>query len=671
MYVQGWLARHRSNKLFQISEFSIVKYANFFNLLSCFLCFRCLRRQSMWLFILVLCSVVPASWAAQSPNEDHFRIEQRHVKIHVNADGSSVADYYDVTSLLTSTGIDWFGEEKVSFSQGRESVKVLEAFTELPNGKRVELDPKAIRLVEDDQAGQVGGYSDTKAYAVIFPQLALGAKTHLRTHQVVHTPLYEGHYSRTFGFPLSVYFKDVVIDFSHDPAIKIKVETPQRQRLIKVKKLKNGSDGSVRYRFSYRNAKPMKLEEDTVSGLDIQPYIRVSSISSMLEVGQLYQEKAAKKSSVTTNIQALADDITLGIQDPQAQAQALYNWVATEIRYVAIFLGDGGVVPNDAESIVRNRYGDCKDHNTLLIALLAAKGIEAESVLINSGDTFSLPKLGGVAPFNHVITYLPAWNLYVDSTDRYAPFGVLSYPSLDKPNVHTQTLRYGRTPKPQALQNRISSEVTMHIHDDGSIVGQANSKHVGTSAIGARAFLMGYEGRYKDEIPIKQLALFGQVGTGNFYFEPMYDLTNPVQVSATFNIQPINNFPGPGAMWVPVGLAPGRIESFREISPYPVQPFPYVCHSAQYTQHYVLNFPSSVKVTRLPEPMKIEIDGYVYQSRYFHHKQAIIVERHLTLENPKGVCQPGDEMSFNKILSVVQKDLRGQIFYEPKVFSQP
>ncbi len=76
------------------------------------------------------------------------------------------------------------------------------------------------------------------------------------------------------------------------------------------------------------------------------------------------------------------------------QARALYNWVATQIRYVGIYLGDGGIVPNYADDTLRNRYGDCKDKSTLLVALLAAKGIEAESAMVNSGRTFTLPELG-------------------------------------------------------------------------------------------------------------------------------------------------------------------------------------------------------------------------------------------------------------------------------------
>ena len=35
------------------------------------------------------------------------------------------------------------------------------------------------------------------------------------------------------------------------------------------------------------------------------------------------------------------------------------------VRYVALFLGETAAVPHKAIDILRNRYGDCKDHVAL------------------------------------------------------------------------------------------------------------------------------------------------------------------------------------------------------------------------------------------------------------------------------------------------------------------
>lgn len=155
----------------------------------------------------------------------HYTVDRLHLKIHVNADGSSVTERVEETTLLTETGIDWFGEEKVSFSGSRETAEVLSAFTLLADGTKVPVEDRAIRLVADDSAGQDGAYTDGKAYMVIFPQLSLGARTHLHTRIEEHTPLFAGEFHTTWQFSLGVRRADVLIELSHDPAIDLMIET--------------------------------------------------------------------------------------------------------------------------------------------------------------------------------------------------------------------------------------------------------------------------------------------------------------------------------------------------------------------------------------------------------------------------------------------------------------
>jgi hypothetical protein len=168
--------------------------------------------------------------------------------------------------------------------------------------------------------------------------------------------------------------------------------------------------------------------------------------------------------------------------------------VTRNIRYVAIYLGDGGIIPHDANSIIRNRYGDCKDHNALLIALLSAKGINATSALINSGSAFVVPKLPVIGPFNHVITYIPAWDLYLDSTAEMAPFGVLPNGEVDKPTLLTKLGKVGRTPKAKKEPEPETPNVTSQdVFNDtrvgrGKAVTNAKASGASTVTIGGKTY---------------------------------------------------------------------------------------------------------------------------------------------------------------------------------------
>jgi transglutaminase-like putative cysteine protease len=154
----------------------------------------------------------------------------------------------------------------------------------------------------------------------------------------------------------------------------------------------------------------------------------------------------------TPAIADMAKRITAEKTSDFERAQAIYNWVNQNLRYVAIYLGDGGLVPHDADSIFRNRYGDCKDHVVLLESMLRSVGIESEPVLVNSGSRYNLPPVALTYPFNHVISFIPSLNLYVDPTAQFAPFGVLPFEVADKPALCMR--RLGRRLGPRYMPQR-------------------------------------------------------------------------------------------------------------------------------------------------------------------------------------------------------------------------
>jgi tetratricopeptide (TPR) repeat protein len=90
--------------------------------------------------------------------------------------------------------------------------------------------------------------------------------------------------------------------------------------------------------------------------------------------------------------------------DPKVRAEAALALVQDRVRYVALAMGAGGLVPADAETTWSRRYGDCKGKTALLIALLRAMDIQAEPVLVNTsmGDGMDA-RLPMVGLFDHVL----------------------------------------------------------------------------------------------------------------------------------------------------------------------------------------------------------------------------------------------------------------------------
>jgi len=100
---------------------------------------------------------------------------------------------------------------------------------------------------------------------------------------------------------------------------------------------------------------------------------------------------------------------------------SLANYVQTNSTYKAIEFGRRARIPNKSADVLRNRYGDCKDHALLLQQMLAAAGIPAQLALVSHRGPIQkdLPSLD---QFDHMIVYVPgaAGGRFLDCTSKGA-----------------------------------------------------------------------------------------------------------------------------------------------------------------------------------------------------------------------------------------------------------
>jgi lipoprotein NlpI len=68
---------------------------------------------------------------------------------------------------------------------------------------------------------------------------------------------------------------------------------------------------------------------------------------------------------------------------PQERAKLVLEFVQRDIRYFGVFFGDSSHRPNPADSVLRKRFGDCKDKTALLIALFTEMGYEPYPILVS------------------------------------------------------------------------------------------------------------------------------------------------------------------------------------------------------------------------------------------------------------------------------------------------
>ena len=153
-------------------------------------------------------------------------------------------------------------------------------------------------------------------------------------------------------------------------------------------------------------------------------------------------------------IRAKATALISGKTKDEAKIRALYNYTATQIRYIGVALGQGRYQPHLASEVLTNQYGDCKDKATLLASLLSAAGYSADTVLIGAGIRFN-EAVPSPAVFNHAIAAISLGSgdaqqtIWLDSTQEVAPYRALLFGLRDKQALRIPlqgSARLDRTP---------------------------------------------------------------------------------------------------------------------------------------------------------------------------------------------------------------------------------
>lgn len=581
----------------------------------------------------------------------------------VNADATSVeTDEYEIL-IKTKSGVDDWSQVRLSYSEKMETLEVLFAYTLTPDGQRHDVPADKIYTQESYSSASAAMYADRKVKVIVFPNLSPGTRLVYSYRKVQTTPYFPGYFNLWETFSRLTEYADARVTLSAPKNMPMHVYVRDMQGADKpvVK------DGVARWSWSFSNPQPMKVQNWTAATWEFSPTVMASTYADWSAMGRAYQLKAGEAAKVTSAIQARADEITRSIADRRAQAQAIYEWVAKNIRYVAVYLGNGGLEPNPAGNILATRYGDCKDHTVILEALLAAKGIASTPVLIGAGGGPTLPQLAVLGRFNHAITYVPEFDLYLDSTSPYARFGQLPGSDLGAPVVHTADGKVARTPPNNPSVNAMRATTSFAFARNGDVSGRTTLDNGASTEIGLRANFAQLTAQNRNRIEESIIAGSGFNGSGNLHIEgDPQDLRRPFGYAYDFKASDYVDFDVVGGMTLPD--MPGA-ESMRDIyasASSETNLTPFYCSEKLREETYELALPAGVPIIAIPKSERFRNAAGEYVVNWEREGQSVKATHRLhtrAIHGDNKLCQPGDYPAFRELFQQVRRGFRGQIVY--------
>ena len=595
--------------------------------------------------------------------EPSFSTEKSITEIHVGKGWKVLQRMEVMNKVETDRGIAALGEQRITYNSAHERVRVIKAYTLQPDGTQDPVTADRIRTQDDQDDAGNGIYSESKVKVIIFPNLKVGSKTYYLVECYQHTPDFPGHYAWSEYFSPHRKYGLAEVRFSHSPSLDIRVEgRGMTGGRVSDSKAKQTAD--IQYVFNYRQEQAHPTEPLMVSYADFAPQFSASSFKSYAEVAKAYQDRAKPQAAVTPDILKHARQVVGDASTTQEQVRRLYAWVSRNIRYLGVYAGSGGYVPHSASSILKARYGDCKDHVTLLEALLAAVGIESSPVLINSDRSYRLPEPPSFGVFDHVITYVPSLHLFLDSTSRMTPLGLLPSGVVGKPAVIASTGKVVTTPLDDIVKDKTVTKTRMELAADGSVTGKTTVEQSGYFQLLSRAKVYSNQNKPKDEVVGNMLARFNESGKGEIKHPDPLNLEVPWVVESVFQLEPVVNLPGTAALTMPIGLSQGRFQTLASIKAISESRYPHICGSSSHEEVIEMRLPASSRLTRVPSEVRLNTKSLSYESTYEQTGDSITVRRKFIANRGKSVCNKEDYLEWDQFTKVLQKDLRQQFFLE-------
>ncbi len=158
---------------------------------------------------------------------------------------------------------------------------------------------------------------------------------------------------------------------------------------LNIKKEAADEEGRSLYTFTKSDIMPLKREQRALANNDIQCKLLLSTSPDWQAKSRWFYGVNEDYGSfkATPEVQKKVNEILVGAKDEMDSISRLTHWVADNIRYAGISMGEGeGFTLHNQEMNMKDRCGVCKDKASTLIGFLRAAGFKAYAAMTMAGE---------------------------------------------------------------------------------------------------------------------------------------------------------------------------------------------------------------------------------------------------------------------------------------------
>jgi tetratricopeptide (TPR) repeat protein len=484
------------------------------------------------------------------------------------AGGRSRSVWHEIKRVATKDGVNDSGTAMAYWAPWYDEKPVITARVITKDGTVQMLDAKAI--VESTAEMEQDIFSDERVLRAPLPGVAAGSVIETVITIEGRGAIASGGRFGIFNFGGSEAVEHSRLTLDSAPGI-----VPRLVNKANIEPRRVEQNGRTLLVFEKGHSDAIENEEGYLPSDEMNvPYVAFSTGTSWQEMAHDYSaivDKQIGNDDLKGVVKAAAGNAT----EPAAVAANLLHYIDANIRYAGVEVGDGSIVPRPPKSVLGQKYGDCKDKATLLVALLRASGISAHVALVDADTGFdTIAELPGISHFNHAIVVIDPRNpgepaLWVDPTDEFARPGEL--PIEDQGRLALiagdSTAALSRTPEAPSTANRYRETRTFTLPEDGKAhVVEVTEGTWSEDAILRRGYAGSDRKKYAEDLQKYAIDYFATTKLDKFDIGDPHDFSKPFQL--TLNIAKSRSgivFNGEGDVLIPTyGIASALPKLLRD-----------------------------------------------------------------------------------------------------------
>lgn len=447
-----------------------------------------------------------------------------------DADGHSTTTLRMMYRVAADSAVRWSSSVTAEWAPWVEERPLITGRVVTKNGDVHTLDASAIT----EKAGETDTdiFSDKRRLHAPLPAVEAGAVVEYVITTKGKTPIPGAGTTALFPFQQYLPMHRARLVISGPASIEPRIVNKSGiEPVVEVK------DGIRRTVFESKRVEAVDDHPETSLPFDetTYPYVAFSTGASWQQIATQYSQ-IVDQQIAGSDLATLVHDAIRNAKDRREIIARLLAAIQKDVRYAGVEIAEGTIIPRAPSTVLKNKYGDCKDKATLLVAMLRAAGIPANVVLLRSGlDLDVHTDLPGLGRFNHAIVRTggdaPVW---IDPTDEFARVSELPYEDQGRlaliaaPETTALTL----TPELPSTANVRHETRVYTLPENGKPQVVETIETAGTTdAAQRRWFAAGNEKFFKENLEKYVKTYYTAKALGKYYATDPHDLATPFHIT--------------------------------------------------------------------------------------------------------------------------------------------